>query len=277
MTRPTPRRQAKGAREKMRSFYAIYRKEMGHYFVSPIAYVVIATFVLITAILFSVDLNYEILQAQRQQMQGMQYGMPANFDIPSAVLRGFFGLFSTLVLFLTPMMTMGVYADERKRGTMELLMTSPITEAQIVLGKFAASLTLFSVMLAPTLAYVAFLFLHSDPAPPWRILAGGYAGILLLGGSVLALGAFISSLTENLIIAAVLTFLATLLIWLLNIGQNMGGVLGSTLAYLSLINHYDDFTRGIVDTSSLIYYFSFIILFIFLTVRSVDSMRWRRA
>jgi ABC-2 type transport system permease protein len=261
----------------MRSFYAIYRKEMGHYFVSPIAYVVIAAFVLITAILFSVDLNYEILQAQRQQMQGMQYGMPANFDIPSAVIRGFFGLFSTLVLFLTPMMTMGVYADERKRGTMELLMTSPITEMQIVLGKFAASLTLFAIMLAPTLVYVTFLFMHSDPAPPWRMLAGGYAGILLLGGSVLALGSFISSLTENLIIAAVLTFLATLLIWLLNIGQNLGGALGSTLAYLSLVSHYEDFTRGIVDTSSLIYYFSFMALFIFLTVRSVDSMRWRRA
>ncbi len=263
----------------MRSFYAIYRKEMGHYFVSPIAYVVIAAFVLITAILFSVDLNYEILQAQRQQMQGMQYGMPANFDIPSAVLRGFFGLFSTLVLFLTPMLTMGVYADERKRGTMELLMTSPDhREAQIVLGKFAASLTLFAIMLAPTLA-VCRIPLHAQRS---RRLPGACSpvatpGILLLGGSVLALGSFISSLTENLIIAAVLTFLATLLIWLLNIGQNLGGALGSTLAYLSLVSHYEDFTRGIVDTSSLIYYFSFMVLFIFLTVRSVDSMRWRRA
>lgn len=261
----------------MRSFYAIYRKELGHYFVSPIAYVVIAAFVLITAILFSVDLDFELKQAMRQQMQGMQYGMPSNFDVPSAVLRGFFGLFSTLVLFLTPMITMSVYADERKRGTMELLMTSPITETQIVLGKFAASLTLFAIMLAPTLTYAIFLFAHSDPAPPWRILIGGYAGILLLGGSLLALGSFISSLTENLIIAAVLTFLAILLIWLLNIGQSLGGWLGSTLAYLSLISHYDDFTRGIVDTSSLIYYFSFMIFFIFLTVRSVDSMRWRRA
>jgi ABC-2 type transport system permease protein len=261
----------------MRSFYAIYRKEMGHYFVSPIAYVVIASFVLITAILFSVDLQYSITQAMRQQMEGMQYGMPANYDVPSNVLRGFFGLFSTLVLFLTPMMTMSVFADERKRGTMELLMTSPITETQIVLGKFAASLTLFAIMLAPTLIYVVFLFAHSDPTPPWRLLVGGYAGILLLGGAVLALGSFISSLTENLIIAAVLTFLAILLIWLLNIGQSLGGWLGATLAYLSLISHYEDFTRGIVDTSSLVYYFSFMALFIFLTVRSVDSMRWRRA
>jgi ABC-2 type transport system permease protein len=261
----------------MRSFYAIYRKEMGHYFVSPIAYVVIAAFVLITAVLFSVDLNYEMTQAMRQQMQGMQYGMPTNVDVPSAVLREFFGLFSTLVLFLAPMMTMGVFADERKRGTMELLMTSPISETQIVLGKFFASLTLFAIMLAPTLVYVIFLFAHSDPAPPWKILAGGYAGILLLGGSLLALGSFVSSLTENQIIAAVLTFLAILLIWLLNIGQSLSGWVGSTLSYLSLISHYEDFTRGIVDTSSLIYYFSFMALFIFLTVRSVDSMRWRRA
>jgi ABC-2 type transport system permease protein len=224
-----------------------------------------------------VDLNYEMTQAMRQQMQGMQYGMPANFDVPSSVLRGFFGLFSTLVLFLTPMMTMGVFADERKRGTMELLMTSPISETQIVLGKFFASLTLFAIMLGPTLVYVIFLFAHSDPAPPWKILAGGYAGILLLGGSLLALGSFVSSLTENQIIAAVLTFLAILLIWLLNIGQSLSGWVGSTLSYLSLISHYEDFTRGIVDTSSLIYWFSFMALFIFLTVRSVDSMRWRRA
>jgi ABC-2 type transport system permease protein len=211
------------------------------------------------------------------EMQSMQFGMPPQIDIPSEVMRAFFGLLSTLILFFTPMLTMGVFAEERKRGTMELLMTSPVSEVQIVLGKFFASLTLFAIMLLPTAGYLVFMFLRSDPAPPWRMLLAGYAGILLLGGALLALGEFISSLTENQLIAAVLTFAAFLLVWVLDLGRNTDGGIGQVLQYLSVIRHYDDFTRGIVDTSALIYYVSFIVFFIFLTVRSIDSMRWRRA
>jgi ABC-2 type transport system permease protein len=109
------------------------------------------------------------------------------------------------------------------------------------------------------------------------MLLAGYTGILLLGGALLALGEFISSLTENQLIAAVLTFAAFLLVWVLDLGRNADGGIGQVLQYLSVIRHYDDFTRGIVDTSALIYYVSFIVFFIFLTVRSIDSMRWRRA
>jgi ABC-2 type transport system permease protein len=216
-------------------------------------------------------------QALQMEMQSMQFGMPPQIDIPSEVMRAFFGLLSTLILFFTPMLTMGVFAEERKRGTMELLMTSPVSEVQIVLGKFFASLTLFAIMLLPTAGYLVFMFLRSDPAPPWRMLLAGYAGILLLGGALLALGEFISSLTENQLIAAVLTFAAFLLVWVLDLGRNADGGMGQVLQYLSVIRHYDDFTRGIVDTSALIYYVSFIVFFIFLTVRSIDSMRWRRA
>jgi ABC-2 type transport system permease protein len=198
--------------------------------------------------------------------------------VPSEVMRAFFGVLSTLILFFTPMLTMGVYAEERKRGTMELLMTSPVTELQIVLGKFLASLTLFAIMLLPTAVYAVFIYLHSDPTPPWSLLAADYGGVLLLGGSLLALGTFISSLTESQIIAAVLTFAASLIVWVINaIAIRASGTLAGVLQYLSVIGHYDDFTRGIVDTSSLVYYVSFIFLFVFLTVRSVDSMRWRRA
>ncbi|MFZ0085324.1 MAG: ABC transporter permease subunit, partial [Candidatus Acidiferrales bacterium] len=174
-------------------------------------------------------------------------------------------------------LTMGVFAEERKRGTMELLMTSPISETQIVLGKFFASLTLYAIMLLPTASYLVFMFLRSDPTPPWRMLLAGYAGILLLGGALLSLGEFISSLTENQLIAAVLTFAAFLFVWVLDLGRTADGGIGAVLQYLSVIRHYDDFTKGIVDTSSLIYYASFIVFFIFLTVRSIDSMRWRRA
>ena len=173
---------------------------------------------------------------------------------------------------------MGVYAEERKRGTMELLMTSPVTDTEIVLGKYLALLTLFAIMLLPTLFYAAFTFFHSDPAAPWRVLACAYLGALLMGGVLLALGSFFSSLTENQLIAAVLTFGAFLILWVIDFGSRGSSTgIGAAIGYLSVIKHYDDFTRGIIDTSSLIYYASFIFLGLFLTVRSIDSMRWRRA
>jgi ABC-2 type transport system permease protein len=177
-----------------------------------------------------------------------------------------------------PMLTMGTFSEERKRGTMELLMTSPISELDIVLGKFLASLTLFAAMLLPTASFFVVLWLHTDPRPPLSMVLAGYVGVLLFGGCLLALGSFLSSLTENQIIAAALTFGSFLLLWALDFGsRGAAGRLGQVVAYLSVINHYEDFTRGIIDTSGVIYYLSFIVLFIFLTVRSVDSMRWRRA
>ncbi|HKS68114.1 MAG TPA: ABC transporter permease subunit [Candidatus Acidoferrales bacterium] len=261
----------------MKNVWAIYRKEMGHYFVSPIAYVFIGIFLILGAYFFNVILGYAIQQSFSAEMEGMRYGMMQNFDVPSEVTRQFFGLLSTLVLFITPILTMAVYSEERKRGTMELLMTSPITEGDIVLGKFLASFSLFALMILPTVSYLAFMYFRSDPMPPWRVLWVGYLGVLLLGASLTALGTFISSLTENSIIAAVLTFAAFLLVWVLDIGRNASGAVASVLTYLSVIRHYEDFTRGVIDTSSLVYYASFIFLFVFLTVRSVDSMRWRRA
>lgn len=257
----------------MRGMYAIYRKEMGHYFVSPVAYVVVGLFLLLSAFFF----NSYLVSAIQYSAQMESFGGGGGFDVPGQVTRGFFGIAALFILFFLPMLTMGVYAEERKRGTMELLMTSPVTETQIVLGKFLASLSLLAIMLLPTATYLAYMNIHSDPVMPWRLLLAGYLGMLLMGGSLLALGSFISSLTENQLISAVLTFAAFLMIWVIDIGRNAEGTAGTVLQYLSVIHHYDDFTRGVIDTSALIYYGSFIFLFIFLTVRSVDSMRWRRA
>lgn len=247
----------------MRSLYAIYRKEMGHYFVSPVAYVIVGLFLFLSGYFFVVDVSLANQQAA---------------DAPNAVLRAFLELIKLLFLFLLPMLTMGAYAEEKKRGTMELLMTSPITELQVVLGKFLASLTLYAAMLIPTAGSLVFVWMHSDPQPPFRMMLGGYLGALLFGGSLLALGLFLSSLTENQIIAAALTFTTFLLLWVIDIGtRSASSSIAQVLQYLSVSNHYDDFTRGVIDTSGVTYYVSFMILFIFLTVRSVDSMRWRRA
>lgn len=261
----------------MQSLYAVYRKELGHYFASPIAYIFIGLFLALSAFFFNVFLTFYIQRSFQMEVQSMRYGMPPEMDVPGLVMRQFFGLLSTLILFFTPILTMGAYAEERKRGTMELLMTSPVTELQIVLGKFFASLTLFALMLLPTASWLAYMYMRSEPTPPWRMMLAGYAGALLLGGALLSLGSFISSLTENQLIAAVLTFASFLIIWVLDMGRDASSMLGSLFAYLSVVRHYDDFTRGVVDTSSLVYYLSFIVLFVFLTVRSVDSMRWRRA
>jgi ABC-2 type transport system permease protein len=258
----------------MQGLYAIYRKELSHYFVSPVAYIVVAVFLLLAGFFFYLYVGGAMQQSIEMAMQGM----PSDMDLPAEVMRAFFGLLSTLVLFLAPMLTMGVYAEERKRGTMELLMTSPVTETQIVLGKYLASLTLFVAMLLPTAAYVAYMCFHSDPRPPWSLMLAGYLGVLLLGGSLLAIGSFISSLTESQLIAFALSFGASLGLWVIDFAvRGADSTFGQILQYLSVIRHYDDFTRGIIDTSALVYYVSLPVLFIFLTVRSIDSMRWRRA
>src|SRR5713101_8028843 len=249
----------------MKGIYPIFRKEMSLYFVSPIAYVATGVFLIIQ-------------QSFRAAMQAARFGGPVEIDVPGVVTREFFGVMATILLFIMPMLTMGVYAEERKRGTMELLVTSPVTDLELVLGKFLASLTLLLVMLLPTALQFAILFRSSDPAPPWRMVLAGYIGVLLLGSALIALGSFLSSLTENQIIASVTTFGLFLVLWVLDASvRNSSTKLGEVLQYLSVLRHYDDFTRGVVDTSNLIFYGSLIVLGIFLTLRSLDSMRWRRA
>ncbi|MBI1760045.1 MAG: ABC transporter permease subunit [Acidobacteria bacterium] len=262
----------------MKGILAIFRREMSSYFVSPIAYIVIGFFLLIAGYFFSNILSFLMAQAMQAMMQQRQMGPPPEIDVPSLVMRNFTGVISTIVLFMIPMLTMGVYAEERKRGTMEMLMTSPITEFQIVMGKFLASLSLFAIMLMPTLLYQVVMGYYSDPAMPWKVLWSGYLGIFLLGAVLIALGSFISALTESQIIAAVVTFVSFLLLWVLDFGVRGSTTwYGEVLQYCSILRHFDDFTRGVIDTTSLIFYLSLIVLGLFLTLRTLDSMRWRRA
>jgi ABC-2 type transport system permease protein len=256
----------------MKGILAIYRREMNSYFVSPIAYIVIGVFLLATGFFYT-----RILAgAMQNSMMMAQRG--GEMDVPMMVIRSFVGLCATFMLFLVPMLTMGVYAEERKRGTMEMLMTSPITELQIVLGKFFASFTLLLLMLGPTLLYHLYVSRFSEPAMPWRIVGSGYLGVALLGAALVAIGAFISSLTENQIVAGIVTFVVFLMLWVLDIGVNSaGGMLGDVVKYLSILQHYEDFSQGVIDTSSIIFYVSLAGLALFLTLRNLDSMRWRRA
>ena len=262
----------------MRNIYAIYRKEMMHYFVSPVAYIVVGAFLILAGLFFNGIFRSVTEQALSAEMQGMQYGGMMPIDVTSIVIRNFFAVCGSLLLFMTPFLTMGVFSEERRRGTMELLMTSPVTDAEIVLGKYLASLSLFALMLLPTFCYISYWFVHGDPVPSMKLLLTGYLGVLLLGGALFAVGSFLSSLTESQLIAAVLTFFFFLILWVIDfIARGVTGPLGDALQYLSVTRHYDDFTRGVVDTTALVFYVSLAIFAIFLTTRSVDSMRWRRA
>ena len=264
----------------MKGILAIYRREMGSYFVSPIAYIVIGAFLVAAGLVFYIILSSVMQFAMMQQAQSAQQGgMPQDIDVPVQVIRSFVGFVGTYVLpILTPMLTMGIYAEERKRGTMEMLMTSPITELQIVIGKYLASLSFLCLMLAPTLLYYLIVGMYSDPALPWRIVFSGYLGLFLLGAVLLAIGAFISSLTENQIIAGVVTFVLFLTLLFIDLSvRSSSTVFAEIVKYLSILQHYQEFSQGVIDTTNIIFYLSGIVLGLFLTLRSLDSMRWRRA
>src|SRR5687767_4576248 len=169
---------------------------------------------------------------------------------------------------------MRTYAEEKRSGTIELLLTSPLTDFQIVMGKFLGGLVLYAAMLAVTLVHMAFLFAFGNPE--WRPVLTGYLGVLLMGGCFLSLGLFISSLTKNQLVAGMVTFAVFLMFWIINwIAAFTGPTTQSVLNYLSITEHLNDFTRGVLDTKHLVYYVSFIAFSLFLTVRSVDSERWR--
>jgi ABC-2 type transport system permease protein len=190
------------------------------------------------------------------------------------VVRYYFGWLSTVLLFLVPLITMGVYAEEKKKGTYELLFTSPLTNLQIILGKFLANLAFGLILFAGSALVMLPLFL-SEPPDPVPLLVG-YLGLVLFLAAVLSLGNFLSSLTENQIIAAILTFVLVLLLWFMNVFTQTGteGVQG-VLAYLSPLRHLEDFQKGVLDLAHGVYFLSVTVLGIFLTYRSLESLRWR--
>jgi ABC-2 type transport system permease protein len=190
------------------------------------------------------------------------------------MIRGLFQNTAVIILFVMPMITMRTYSEEKRSGTIELLLTSPVTDLEIIIGKFIGALTLYAAMLLVTMLYMAILFKIGNPE--WRPLAAGYLGLLLMGGCFLSMGLFISSLTKNQIVAAFLTFATFLMLWIINwLGESSSQTTRDVLNYLSITEHFDDFSRGIIDTKHTVYYLSFITFGLFLTAKSVDSERWR--
>ena len=253
----------------MRNVLAIAGKELRGYFASPIAYIVIGFFALLYGWFFYVPLAF----FNRQSMQ-MGAEMGGALNINQALIGPMLTNTTVVILFVMPMITMRTYAEEKRSGTIELLLTSPLSDVQIILGKFLGALGLYAAMLAVTLIHLGILFLYGNPE--WKPVLTGYLGLFLMGGCFLSVGLLISSLTKNQIAAGMVTFAVFLMLWVINwIGSFSSGWISDTTAYLSIIEHLDDFTKGVIDTSHLIYYLSFITFGLFLTAKSVDSERWR--
>jgi ABC-2 type transport system permease protein len=205
---------------------------------------------------------------------GMGMGGPQTMNVNQMLISPLLVNATVILLFVFPLITMRTYAEEKRSGTIELLLTSPLTDLQIILGKFLGAMLLYAAMLGVTLIHVGLLFLYGSPE--WKPILTGYLGLLLMGGCFLSVGLLISSLTRNQIVAAMATFGVFLMLWVINwIGSFVGPTSQAVLQHLSITEHFDDFAKGIIDTKHLVYYFSFIAFGLFLTMKSVDSERWR--
>ena len=242
----------------MKYILAVCTKELYTYFVSPIAYFVCFVFTAISGFLFSLLLI---------SISGQEAGTGAQ------VMGILFGNMAIILLFFTPVLTMRLFAEERKSGTIELLLTSPITDGQVVLGKFLASWLLLIVMLALTL-FFPLLTQRFGPIDS-GVLLSGYFGVILIGSSFLALGLLMSSMCKNQLVAALTSFGILITLWVIGSLSSQYGAIGEFLSYLSLLEHYDDFARGVILLKDVIYHLSFTGVCLFATFKSIESSKWR--
>ena len=252
----------------MNNVLAIAHKELRSYFASPIGYVITGLFALLFGYFFYNYLGFFVRASEQMTMGG---GTP---NVNQHMIAGLLQNAAVIILFVMPMITMRTYSEEKRSGTIELLLTSPVSDLEIILGKFFGAMGLYAAMLAVTMLYIAMLFFLGNPE--WKPIAAGYLGLLLMGGCFISVGLLVSSLTKNQIVAGMATFAVFLFLWVINwIGENAGATTREIVNYLSITQHLDDFTRGVIDTKHLVYYLSFITFGLFLTAKSVDSERWR--
>lgn len=253
----------------MRNALAIAGKELRSYFASPIGWVMMGLFAVVFGWFFSTYLNYFL----KESMQA-QFGQQQATNVNMRMIRPLLGNASVLILFLLPMITMRSYSEEKRSGTIELLLTSPLTDMQIIVGKFLGALGMYFAWVLITAIYIGILFNYGNPEI--KPLFSGYLGLLLQGGAFISIGLFISSTTKNQMVAGAATFIALLFLWIIAwFADSVGPTAASILNYLSITEHFDDFGKGIIDTKHIVFYMSFIVFCLFLTLKSVDSERWR--
>jgi ABC-2 type transport system permease protein len=247
---------------------------MREYFVAPVAYIVITIFLFISGYFFYVMVVEftRLCLFSLQQAQVYRIAPPV-MNLNRMVIRPLFFNTGVIVLFFVPAMSMRLLSEEKKTRTIELLMTAPIRPVALILGKYLASWSLFCIMVGTTCIYHIILSIIGEIE--WGPVISGYAGLFLLGGALLSMGLFFSSITENQIIAAVVSFVVFLFLWVISWAEGAaGGSIGNVLSQLSLTTHYEAFAKGILDSRDIIFFLSFIVLGIFLTHRSIESSKW---
>jgi ABC-2 type transport system permease protein len=253
----------------MRNILVICRKELGSYFRSPIAYILLTLFGVIFGYFFWVVLGSFINYSMEAQMSGANYPMNLNEQI----IRPLLSNVAVIGVFFIPLITMRLFAEEKRSGTIELLATSPIRDIEIVVGKWLASVVLYACLLLFTAINFAFLFRYGHP--DWKPLVIAYLGLLLQAGGLLAVGTFISTLTKNQIIAGAVTFAVCLLLWIVGWVDYETAAWAHVLSYFSVVNHFESFARGVIDSKDVIFYATVIFMGLFFTARSMESLRWR--
>jgi len=245
----------------MRAVLATYSRELRAYFFSPLAYVVLFFFLVVNGFIFSVIVTS--LSDPRSAA-----GPPLAF-----FFGGFF--FWMLLLLITPVLTMRLISEELRSGSVEVLMTAPITEGQVVAGKYLAVLTFYAALWAPTLAYAGILAYNAKV--DWGPVASGYLGIFCIGALLLSIGTFASAMTRSQLVAAFITIALVLLLFVLGLIDNLftSEITKQTLGYLNLVGHMEDFAKGIVDTRRLVFYASASWFFLFLASRALEDKKWR--
>lgn len=259
----------------MRNFFAVVERELKSYFVSPLAYVILGFFLLATGLFFFSVVSWFDRMSMMAMMQAQQFQQqPQAMNVNMMALRPLFHNIAIIAMFLLPGVTMRLLAEEKRQGTIELLQTSPLTNGQITLGKFAGAWLFYLVMLAATGLFIGLLFFFGNPEI--KPVLVGYLGLLLAGGCFVALGLLFSAFTENQIIAFVSALAMNLILLSLGwLSDSAGATLGGILANLSPLEHFDDFTKGILDSKHLVFYASFIFAAVFVTYLVLESARWR--
>ncbi|GAB4290471.1 MAG: ABC transporter permease subunit [Myxococcota bacterium] len=263
----------------MKGTIAVFKKETATYFQTPIAYVVIAVFTFIMGYFFtnlvSVFQKISVAYLRMQRAEFME-----QINITDMIARPLLINMSVIMIFMIPLLTMRLFAEERKHGTYELLMTAPVTSLDIILGKYLAALFVVFIMLGVTLFYSVTLhvFAVGDTGTgqglAWATVLASYLGAFLVGASITAIGVFMSSVTQNQIVAAVLTFTVALMLYLLNwAAQSAEGTTQTVLSYISILDHAANFSKGLIEVKSLVYYLTFIFFGLFLTYRSLEMDR----
>lgn len=255
----------------MSKMYAIYKHELKYYFQSVTAYVTMAIFLALSGyFFFSIFRFYNMLSFQASR--NPYYA--GSLNITDGILRPLFGNISIILLLVLPLLTMRLLAEEKKQGTFELLLTYPIRDFEAVGGKFFAAATAFAAMLGGTLLYPLLLSVLSNPEP--GPIVSGYLGLFLVGCTFISIGIFFSSLTSNQLVAGVTAFGVALFFLIVGWAVPFAGPrFAGILAQFSLLQHFEGFSKGVIDTQDISYYLFLMLFFLFLTLRSLESTRWR--